>query len=947
MYEVLYLFVLALAALPLASTLLQGGRGNHIAFVHRLYRDAAYILAAVLGIILFEAALGISLENYWFEELGQSHRYWLSLEYRIAIFLVILLLVGLFIGANLRLLSRSYAVVPASAPWIVGFAFASMVGFIATPLWIPLLRFLGAMPAGVVDPVFGKELSFYLLALPLYDDIIDIVIGILCVAIALWLGIGIAAHGGTAASVYRADPFRTSQAHRSVAIPSPNQNGVGWVSWTRQGMVLGSLLCVALGVSRFLGRYHLVLDGHSKVVAGASYADVNFWLPGYNIIVACWFAAALILGLAAAAQRIREWLLMRRSHWLAPLTVLALIFVGAIFVPSGIEDFYVGPNQITLELPYLLRSIAGTRQAYNLEGPSVTEREFAVSATPLTAADLTKDAATLHEARIWDWRALEPQLQQIQGLRPYYTFHGVDIDRYQIDGAERQVIITARELDVARLPAPAQVWVNLALKYTHGYGVVAVPVNEIDSRGNPVLWAHDIPIEAKKDLSVTRGQIYFGELTADRVYVHTTEKEFDFPQGQANAETVYQGTGGILLSNLWRKLVIAREFDGPRLFISGYFTPESRVMLRRNIVERAQTLAPFLHFDHDPYIVADEDHYSYILDAYTTSENYPYSEAYQGSLPAFRGYNYLRNSVKAVIDAYNGSVTFYVFDRSDPIINAYRRVLPELFKDAREMPDNLRRHIRYPEDIFTVQAEMYGTYHMTNPTTFYNREDRWEVPHELYRGSEIAMLPYYVTTQLPGSERPEFLLMLPLAVAGKNQMAGWLAGLSDGDNYGKMVAFRFPKGTFIDGPAQVESRISSDSRFSGDLTLWDQHGSQVIRGNLIVLPLVDNQLIVIEPVYIEAEQTKIPILARVVLGQLLPDDRKIEWASTLTDAERLLVGASAPAAAVPGASDVGTGNKTLERARLLFGEMQREYAAGNFARYGELLQQLGKLLIAE
>lgn len=947
MFETIYLFVIAWAALPLVRTLVQGSGGSHIAFVHRLYRDAAYILGAVLGIIMFEAALGISLENYWFEELGQSHRYWLSLEYRVAIFLVILLLVGLFIGANLRLLSRSYAVVPASAPWIVGFLFASLVGFIATPLWIPLLRFLGATPAGVVDPVFGKELSFYLLALPLYDDIIDIVIGILCVAIALWLGIGIAAHGGAAASVYRADPFRTSQAHRSVAILSPSQNGVVWVSWTRQGMVLGSLLCVTLGVSRFLGRYHLVLDGHSKVVAGASYADVNFWLPGYNIIVACWFAAALILGLAAAAPRIREWLLIPRSHWLAPLTVLALIFVGAIVVPSGIEDFYVGPNQITLELPYLLRSIAGTRQAYNLEGPSVAEREFAVSATPLTAADLTKDAATLHEARIWDWRALEPQLQQIQGLRPYYTFRGVDIDRYQIDGAERQVIITARELDVARLPAPAQVWVNLALKYTHGYGVVAVPVNEIDSRGNPVLWAHDIPVEAKKDLSVTRGQIYFGELTDDRVYVHTTEKEFDFPQGQANAETVYQGTGGILLSNLWRKLVIAREFDGPRLFISGYFTPESRVMLRRNIVERAQTLAPFLHFDHDPYIVADEDHYSYILDAYTTSENYPYSEAYQGSLPAFRGYNYLRNSVKAVIDAYNGSVTFYVFDRRDPIINAYRQVLPELFKDAREMPGNLRRHIRYPEDIFTVQAEMYGTYHMTNPTTFYNREDRWEVPHELYRGSEIAMLHYYVTTQLPGSERPEFLLMLPLAVAGKNQMAGWLAGLSDGDNYGKMVAFRFPKGTFIDGPAQVESRISSDSRFSGNLTLWDQHGSQVIRGNLIVLPLVDNQLIVIEPVYIEAEQTKIPILARVVLGQLLPDDRKIEWASTLTDAERLLVGASAPAPAVPGASDAGTGNKTLERARLLFDEMQREYAAGNFARYGELLQQLGKLLIAE
>jgi hypothetical protein len=300
-----------------------------------------------------------------------------------------------------------------------------------------------------------------------------------------------------------------------------------------------------------------------------------------------------------------------------------------------------------------------------------------------------------------------------------------------------------------------------------------------------------------------------------------------------------------------------------------------------------------------------------------------------------------------VIDAYNGAVTFYVFDRDDPIINAYRHVLPELFKDAQEMPANLRRHIRYPEDIFTVQAEMYGTYHMTNPTTFYNREDRWEVPHELYRSNEIAMLPYYVTTQLPGSGKLEFLLMLPLSVAGKNQMAGWLAGLCDGENYGKMVAFRFPKGTFIDGPAQVESRISSDSRFSGDLTLWDQHGSQVIRGNLIVLPLVDNQLIVIEPVYIEAEQTKIPMLARVVLGQLLPNDRKLEWASTLTDAELLLVGASAPTTAAAGVPAAGTSNETLERARALFGEMQREYASGNFARYGELLEQLGKLLLQQ
>jgi uncharacterized membrane protein (UPF0182 family) len=464
----------------------------------------------------------------------------------------------------------------------------------------------------------------------------------------------------------------------------------------------------------------------------------------------------------------------------------------------------------------------------------------------------------------------------------------------------------------------------------------------MDSRGNPVLWAHDIPLKAKGDLAVTHGAIYFGALTRDRVYVRTSEKEFDFPQGQANAETVYEGAGGIPLSDFWHKLVVAHECDGLRLFISAYFTPESRVLLRRNIVERVERLAPFLTFDGDPYIVADGDHYSYIVDAYASSANYPYSDFYHGSMPAFQDRNYLRNSVKAVVDAYNGSVTFYVFDDRDPIVRAYRRMLPEFFKDRSEMPENLRRHIRYPEDLFTVQAEMYGTYHMTNPTTFYNREDRWEIPHELYRDREIAVTPYYVITQLPNAERPEFLLMLPLSVAGKNQMAGWLAGLSDGENYGKMVAFRFPKGTFIDGPAQVESRINSDSRFSGDLTLWDQHGSLVIRGNLIVLPLNGNQLIAIEPVYIEAEQTKIPTLARVVLAQLLPDDRRIEWARSLEEAEDLLVGAPAR----PAVSSVGgePDANRLDRARAVFQEMKRQYASGNFGKYGELLQQLENLL---
>jgi len=836
----------------------------------------------------------------------------------------------------------------AQCPVVRGFYSCRSGCFGATTLWIPLLGFLGASATGASDPVFGKDISFYLLALPWYDAVVSIVTTVLIMTIALWALIGLAFYPSSGRPWHR-PAYRLGWDTRPSLRVIDSDDADSWPEsemirrrWLRQGLVLATLLCTTMGVSRFLGRYHLIIDGHSTVVAGGSFADVYFWIPAYDVIMVCWFAAAFVLAMAAFMRRFLGWLLVRPSRWVLPCGLFAIVYFGAVIVPTAVEQVYVGPNQITLERTFLIRSIAGTRDAYNLYGPSVEEREFAVSTVPLTRQDLDRNGPTLQDARIWDWRALEPQLQQIQGLRPYYTFAGVDIDRYMIDGAERQVMITARELNLDKLPDQAKVWVNLALRYTHGYGAVAVPVNEMDGRGNPVLWAHDIPINAKGDLAVTHGAIYYGALTRDRVYVRTTEKEFDFPQGQANAETVYNGKGGIPLSSFWRKLVVANERDGLRLFISGYFTPESRVLLRRNIVERVERLAPFLIFDHDPYIVADGDHYSYIIDAYTSSTNYPYSDAYQGSLRQFHGRNYLRNSVKAVVDAYNGSVTFYVFDKRDPIIGAYWQMLPGFFRDRSEMPANLRRHIRYPEDLFTAQAEMYGTYHMTDPTTFYNREDRWEVPHELYRDREIEMTPYYVIAQLPNAEKPEFLLMLPLSVAGKNQMAGWLAGLSDGENYGKMVAFRFPKGTFIDGPAQVESRINSDSRFSGDLTLWDQHGSQVIRGNLIVLPLNGNQLIAIEPVYIEAEQTKIPTLARVVLAQLLPDDRKIEWARSLTEAEGLLVGA--PVRPTISSAEVESDTDRLDRARTVFHEMQRQYTTGNFTRYGELLQQLEKLL---
>jgi uncharacterized membrane protein (UPF0182 family) len=941
MFTIGYVLVIVVALIPALLSYASSGRFPSIPL-----RRIILLAAIVLGIVCFEAAVRISLEYYWFGELGKTQRFLLALEYRAAIFLAVAISVGWFVGANLRVICRSVWPFTPAALWLVALAFALVLAMIAMSLWIPLMAYLGSSATGIADPVFGKDISFYLLELPLYQDVVGGVIFILLFMFAVWGAVHLLSGGSQGATVRVA-------VHPGMSAPLANflesaSRIAGTVhpaaaSPRRRAMLLAALLCVALAVSTMLERYHLVVDGHSKVLAGASYGDINFWIPAYDLTIAAWLALACLLVAASLVPRVAAWFAGKPRRWLVPCGLFVLVYFGAFAVPEALEEIYVGPNQITLEQPYLTRSIAGTRRGFNLEAPALDEREFAVSADPLTAADLKKNAATLRDIRIWDWRAFEPQLQQIQGLRPYYRFSGVDIDRYAIDGSVRQVIITARELDVDRLPEPAKVWVNLALKYTHGYGAVVAPVNEIDARGNPVLWARDIPIRAKDGLTVAHGQIYFGAATRERVYVHTTEKEFDFPQGQANVETTYTGEGGIAISNLWRRIVMAHEVDGMRLFISQYVTPESRILLRRNIVERAQTLAPFLSFDRDPYIVADGDHYSYILDAYTSSDSYPYSQAYDGSVRAFYGRNYLRNSVKVVIDAYNGSVTFYVFDPQDPIIDAYRRMLPGFFRDAGEMPANLRRHIRYPEDIFTVQAEMYGTYHMTNPTTFYNREDRWDVPRKLFRDREIEMLPYYVTSQLPSASTPEFMLMLPMAVAGKNQMAGWLAGLCDGENYGKLVAFRFPKGTFIDGPAQIEARINADSRFSGDLTLWDQHGSQVIRGNLIVQPLGSNQLIALEPIYIEAEQTRIPVLARVVLGQLLPDNRRIEWAPTLADAEDLLVGTSLQTpAATPATS--GLPPDTLAQARDVFEEMKRQYASGNFARYGELLQQLDKLL---
>ena len=868
---------------------------------------------------------------------------------------------GLFVAVNWRLAARRLASLPPSAPLIAGVVVAALVASGATSLWTPLTGFLGAAPTGVTDPVFGQDLAFYLLRLPVYEAAARIAMTLLVITMVGWAAIGAVSYLRTPlrpgmpwsagrprlSVVDGAGPADTIEAVMSRALAA---GAAAWNGWLPQGLMLAALFCLGCGTLRFLGRYRLIVEGHSTVVAGASWIDIHFWLPAYAVIVAAWVVAAIVLAVAALVPRVRRWFLARPRRWVAAGGLFLGVYLVAQIIPAVVERLYVGPNQITLEQPFVVRSITSTRTAYGLQGADMQEQDFSVSSSPMSRADLDNAAPTLRDARIWDWRALEPQLQQTQGLRPYYTFSGVDIDRYQIDGAERQVMITARELDVAKLPAPAQVWVNLALKYTHGYGVVAVPVNEIDPQGDPVLWAHDIPIQATGDLAVTHGEIYYGLQTNDRVYVHTTDKEFDFPRGDANAETIYGGRGGIPLSSLWRRLVVARQFDGLRLFLSDYFTSQSRVMIRRNVLERVERLGALP--DLRPRPLYRRRRRSLRL--------HPRRLHQLVELSLQRGLRGLgRRLPRQQLCAQRGQGGGRRLQRIGDLLRlrAGRPDHPGLQPHAPACSRGPRRHAGQSATacalsggLFTVQAEMYGTYHMTNPTTFYNREDRWEVPRELYLNNEVEDQPYYLMAQMTGSQTPEFMLMLPLSVAGKNQMAGWLAGRSDGANYGKLVAFRFPKGRFVDGPAQVESRINSDSRFSADLTLWDQHGSHVIRGNLLILPLANGQLVAIEPIYIEAEQTGIPTLARVVFAQLMPDNRRIEWAESLRAAEDLVVGGAPaqPQAGQPGpgqsAPAAGASPDQLKQARAIFHQMQQAYASGDYVRYGQLMQQLGQTL---
>jgi uncharacterized membrane protein (UPF0182 family) len=633
-----------------------------------------------------------------------------------------------------------------------------------------------------------------------------------------------------------------------------------------------------------------------------------------------------------------------------------ICYAGVGVVGWYVSSFVVKPNELVREQPYIANNIEMTRQAYGLD--RFLQREFPAETT-VDATDPANNQATLQNIRLWDWHALQDTLRQIQEIRTYYDFPDIDIDRYNINGSVREVMLAARELNVDKLPESSRNWINDKLIYTHGYGITMNPVNGFTSEGLPTLLLSNMPVQSTAPgLNVTRPEIYFGEQTNTDVYVKTRQQEFNYPQGDTNNLAYYQGSGGIELGGFLRRALIAFDRgDLAKLPFSDDVNAQSRLLMRRSVRERVAALAPFLTFDQDPYIVlGDDGKLSWILDAFTQSDTYPYATHYS---VGGQDLNYMRNSVKVVIDAYDGTTTFYVFDNQDPILAAYRGIFPSLFKDASAMPPDLRKHVRYPELLLKLQAEVYGLYHMTNPEVFYNREDLWTVATEVGLGEggaqqTQAMQPNFVLMKLPGENGVEFVEILPFTPANRNNLIGWIAGRSDGEHYGTSIVYDFPKTKLVDGPLQIEARIDQNAQLSGQLTLWNQQGSHVQRGALLVIPS-GRALLYAEPIYLKADRSPMPELRLVVLA--LQD--KLAYGPTFEAALSSLFGGNisslsasesptAPTAAPAGApAPTQDLNALIAQASKDFDDYQRLTAAGKLAEAGakleELKQVIGKL----
>lgn len=787
--------------------------------------------------------------------------------------------------------------------------------FIAANWWNDFLFYINSSNFGVKDPIFNKDISLYMFRLPFLLDVYDlliIIIPILIVATIIVYGL-----------MYLSDKTRFYEISDRGGFFRAIYNKEILMIAFRQIAVLGFVFFAVLSLGYYLKAYG-ILYSKSGVVFGAGYTDVHVRLLFYRILMLASIVSGILFMIGAFRQKLK--------YIIASPVIIIVIMILSTVSQTVVQSFIVAPNELDKEKTYLKYNIDFTQKAFDLN--NVEEKNYDLSGN-IDKKVLDENQDTINNIRINDYRPVSQIYNQLQSIRLYYKFNDIDIDRYMINGNYRQVFISAREMNLDNLASQAKNWINMHLKYTHGYGVVMSTVNDVTATGQPDMVIKNIPPVSSTNIKITRPEIYFGELTNTYAIVNTKTGEFDYPVGDTNKENFYSGKSGIPMTFL-NKLLYTIYTGNIKILLSTDITHDSRMLLFRNIKDRVQRIAPFLIYDDDPYIVVDDGKLYWMIDAYMYSGNYPYSEPYGDT-----GINYIRNSVKVVVDAYTGDVKYYISDKNDPIIKVYSRIFPGLFKNIDEMPKGLKAHIRYPQYMFDIQANVYRNYHMSDPQVFYNKEDSWDIAKEKFTGKIEPEESQYVIMRLPGEKTAEYVLMIPYTPATKDNMVAWMAARMDGDNYGKLVVYKFPKSTVVYGPMQIENMIDQDPNISKEMSLWDQKGSSIIRGNLLTLP-IDDSMLYVEPIYIQSSnENAIPEVKRVILAY----KDKIVMEDTLANALNKIFNLQAPVQPqVPQVQTNETQQELIKKANDIYNNAMNASKNGDWTDFGKNLDELGSVL---
>ncbi|WP_457554386.1 UPF0182 family membrane protein [Candidatus Pyrohabitans sp.] len=865
--------------------------------------EIAVLYLALAAALLSTSLVGIATDYLWFSGLGYAQVFVKVWKTRLGLGILAVFLFLATAYVNYHAARRLGAHVRRSVYFAAALPLGFLLGIYASRGWELLLWYTNAVPFGVADPVFNRDVGFYIFRLPFYEFLLGmgflalVFLAVLTAVVYLY-GVGV---------------LLRERLLGEVAFELPAQAKL-------HASAIAGAFALLFAARFYLSRYR-VLFTQKDTFFGAGYAEVKVYLPILELLVVLCTATALLLFVSRKLGT-------KPAAAVAALTVV--VAIGGSFITGAVQHYQVAPDEFNYERPYIQHSIKFTRLAYNLE--DIKEVEFPATQN-LSFADIQNNPETIKNIRLWDYRPLKRTLEQLQLIRTYYAFNDVDVDRYVLNGEYRQVMLAVRELNTEQLAGPSLTWVNEHLVYTHGYGIAMTLASEVSPEGLPVFVVKDIPPRSEY-INITRPEIYYGELTNSYVIVRTRMEEFDYPRGEENVYTTYEGDGGVVLDSGIKRLAYALRFGSAKIFLSNSITEESRIMYYRNIRERVKKLAPFLAYDSDPYLVVADGRLYWIIDGYTVSSNFPYSEP-TGKI------NYVRNSVKAVVDAYSGRVSFYIAE-DEPVIRTYARAFPQLFKPLEEMPSELRRHIRYPADYFLIQARKYATYHMQDARVFYNREDVWNIPEELYEGNRVKMEPYYLITKLPGEEKAEFILMLPFTPRNKNNLVAWLAARSDGDSYGERIVYLFPKEKLVYGPMQIEARIDQNPEISQHFTLWDQAGTRVIRGNLLIIPIRDS-LLYVEPVFLRAEQKDaIPELKRVIVAF----GERIAMEETLDKAIGRVFGAAPemPVEAPPAPEKPGSREEVIEQLIQRYASAREALRNEDLVGFAREFEAIGRLL---